>query len=139
LQRAALRAAAERVIVGGQMRVSISRGVRGSEIDSAIPGRYSGLPDAVIRRNERLTVLVFPDDHVVTSSDVARALKRLNDDGDTAVAFMGDATVEALTAFQGAGVRTFSLRSFGWTDERYAAIRQPRSHDRDRGPGGLPK
>jgi hypothetical protein len=121
------------------MRVSISRGIRGSEIDDAIPGRYHGLADTVTRRSKGLTVLAFPDEHVVTSSDVARALKRLKDDGRGVVAFMGDATVEALAALRSAAIRAFTLRSFGWTDERYAAIRQPRSHQRDRGPGGFPK
>jgi ABC-type sugar transport system substrate-binding protein len=86
-----------------------------------------------------LTLLSFPDDHVVTSSDAARALKRLGGKGDDVVAFMGDATVEALAALRDAGARTFTLRSFGWTDEGYASVRQPLSHGRDRGPGGLPK
>lgn len=121
------------------MRVSISRGVAGSKIDSAISGRYVGLADTVVRRSERLTVLAFPDEHVVTSSDVARALKRLRDERGDVVAFMGDATVEALADLREASIRAFTLRSFGWTEERYAAIRQPRSHERDRGPGGLPK
>ena len=121
------------------MRVSISRGIRGSEIDDAVPGRYHGLADAAARRSDGLTVLAFPEDHVVTSSDIARALKRLKKVGCEVVAFMGDATVEALAALRSADIRAFTVRSFGWTDERYAAIRQPRSHERDRGPGGLPK
>jgi hypothetical protein len=121
------------------MRVSIVRGISGSEIDSAVSGRYVGLADAAARQSKRLTVMAFPDEHVVTSSDVTRALKRLNGERSDVVAFMGDATIEALAALRGASVRAFTLRSFGWTDERYAAIRQPRSHERDRGPGGLPK
>lgn len=80
-------------------------------------------------------MLSFPDNHVVTSADAARALGRLPT-GTAAVAFMGDATVEAQAAFQAAGVRTFTLRSFGWTDARYAQIRQPSDHARDRGPHG---
>ena len=51
---------------------------------------------------------------------------------------MGDATVEALASLRAAGIKTFTLRSFGWTDERYRAIRQPRSHARDRDPGDFP-
>jgi hypothetical protein len=82
--------------------------------------------------------MVFPYAHVVTSSDVTRALKRVKDERGV-VAFMGDATVEATAALRASGIRVFTLRSFGWTDERYAAIRQPRSHERDRGRGGLPK
>jgi hypothetical protein len=121
------------------MRVSISRGIRGSEIDDAIPGRYQGLADTAARQSESLTVLAFPDEHVVTSSDVARALKRLKNAGEDVVAFMGDATIEALAALRSAAIRAFHLRSFGWTDERYAVIRQPGPHERDRGPGGFPK
>lgn len=97
------------------------------------------MADTAARRRKHLTLLAFPDEQVVTSSDVARALKRLGDTRDDLVAFMGDATVEALAALREASIRAFALRSFGWTDERYAAIRQPRSHERDRGPGGLPK
>lgn len=121
------------------MRVSILRGIRGSEIDRASPARYHGLADAAVRRSERLTVLVFPDAHVVTSADVVRAMKRLNPSRDEVVAFMGDATVEAWAALRAAGARGFTLRSFGWTDERYAAVRQPSAHARDRGSGGFPK
>jgi hypothetical protein len=121
------------------MRVSISHGIRGSEIDDAVPGRYRGLADTIVRRSEALTLLVFPDEQVVTSPDVARALNRVKKQGGDVIAFMGDATVEALAALRSATVRAFTVRSFGWTDERYHAIRQPHSHDRDRGPGGLPK
>jgi hypothetical protein len=55
------------------------------------------------------------------------------------VTFMTDATVEALDAFRAATVRAFTLRSFCWTDERYAPIRQLLSHERARGPGEFPK
>ena len=107
----------------GRMRVSISHGVRGSEIDAAIPSRYHGLADTAARRIDALTILAFPDEQVVTSSDVARALKRVNRKSGTVVAFMGDATVEALAVLRSVAIRTFTLRSFGWTDDRYAAVR----------------
>lgn len=121
------------------MRVAIARGIKGSEIDKAVPKRYSGVADLAVRRIPRLTVLSFPDAHVATSADVIRALKRLGKGNEAAVAFMGDATIEALKALRGADVRSFTLRSFGWTDERYSRIRQPTSHDRDRDPGGRPR
>jgi hypothetical protein len=122
------------------MRVKIPRGIKGDEIDSPLPKRYSGLADPAVRRSQRLDVLSFPDSHVATSADVFRALQRLGDiRGTTVAAFMGDATVEALAALHAAGVQTFTLRSFGWTDDRYARIRQPTSHDVDREPGGRPK
>jgi len=121
------------------MRFSISRKIPGPDLEAALPKRYSGLTDATTRRRRQLTLLAFPDDHVVTSADAARALKRLEGKGDDVVAFMGDATTEALASLRGAGARVFTLRSFGWTDARYAAIRHPPSHERDRGPGGRPK
>src|SRR4051794_19355676 len=105
------------------MRFSIGRGILGSDIDSAVPKRYAGVADSATRRRRGLTVLCFPDNHVVTSSDASRALKRVGGKGDEIVAFMGDATVEALVALREAGARAFTLRSFGWTDERYASVR----------------
>ena len=122
------------------MRVKIARGIRGAEIDKALPKRYAGVADAAVRRSTRLEVLSFPDAHVATSADVSRALQRLGTTrGAVVAAFMGDATVEALASLRAAGIKTFTLRSFGWTDERYRAIRQPQSHARDRGTGGLYK
>ncbi len=59
------------------MRFSIARGISGLDVDHALPKRYSGVADAATRRRQRLTLLSFPDEHVVTSSDAARALKRL--------------------------------------------------------------
>jgi len=121
------------------MRVSIARGIAGSEMDRALPKRYAGVADAATRRRPRLTLLSFPDNHVVTSSDAARALGRVSETADEVVAFMSDGTAEALAALREAGARVFQLRSFGWTDEQYASIRQPRSHERDRDPGGRPR
>jgi len=70
------------------MRFSIARGISGSDIDDALPKRYSGVADAATRRRRGLTLLSFPDNHVVTSSDAARALKRLGGKADELVAFM---------------------------------------------------
>ena len=106
------------------MRASIKRGVRGAEIERAIPRRYAGIADPVARRADQLTVVVFPDDGVVTSADVARVARRISGAKDHGIAFVGEATVEALVALAACGVRCFALRSFGWTDERYRAIRQ---------------
>lgn len=97
------------------------------------------MADALVRRSERLDVLVFSDAHVVTSTDIARALKRLGTVEGLMVAFMGDATAEALTALSDVGARFFTLRAHGWTDARYAAIRQPTPRDRDCERGGYPK
>jgi hypothetical protein len=116
------------------MRVRILRGIAGSAVDDALPARYRGLADSSARRHRQLTVLLFPDRHVATSADAARALGRLDADREATVAFMRDATVEALNAFQAAAVRTFTLRSFGWTDERYANVRQPKPRERDKAP-----
>jgi hypothetical protein len=122
------------------MRIKIARGIRGAEIDKALPKRYAGVASAAVRRLTGLEVLSSPDSYVVTSADVSRTLQRLGTSrGASVVAFMYDATVEALAALRAAGVKTFTLRSSGWSDERYRAIRQTRSHEHDRGPGGLPK
>jgi hypothetical protein len=45
------------------------------------------------------------------------------------VVFAGDVTAEATETLHGIGATVLTLRSFGWTDERYWAIRQPKSHD----------
>jgi CO/xanthine dehydrogenase Mo-binding subunit len=121
------------------MRVKVARGIQGRQIDKALPKRYAGLADETARRAAKLDVLLFSDARVVTSADAARALKRLGDVGKTALAFVHEATVEALAAFQAAGVRVFAVHSFGWTDERYRKVRQPNPHARDRGPGGFPR
>jgi hypothetical protein len=118
------------------MRVAIARGIEGAEIDGALPKRYVGLADAATRRSSNLTVLCFTERHVVTSADVARALRRLDDPQGDVVAFMGEGTVEAIAALRAAGARSFALRSFGWTDERYASIRQPRPRTVNRERGG---
>ena len=41
----------------------------------------------------------------------------------------GDATEEAKAALRALGATVLTLRSFGWTDESYRRIRQPKSHD----------
>jgi hypothetical protein len=109
--------------------------VAGARIDQAIPTRYRGIADAAIRGRAQLTVLSFSDDHVVTSNDVARAVRRLGASADPLVAFAHDATVEAVTALRALGASIITLRSFGWTDERYRRIRQPKSHDEPFGSG----
>jgi hypothetical protein len=119
------------------MRAAILRAIKGSEIDKALPKRYFGIADSGVRRTEFLDILAFPDAHVVTFADLSRALKRLGTGRNLAiVAFMGDATAEARSLLSDIGARCFSLRAFGWTEERYAAIRQPKSHEQDRRKGG---
>ena len=122
------------------MRASILKSIKGSEIDKALPKRYFGIADAAIRREQHVDVLVFSAQHVATSADMARALKRLSNNSQNPIAaFMEDATNEALALLATAGGRPFTLRAFGWTDARYAAIRQPTPRERDRGQGGWPK
>jgi len=111
------------------MRASIRQGVVGAGIDQAVPKRYRGMADASIRGGARLTVLSFSDDHVVTANDVARVIRRLGRSEDPIVAFAGDATEEAKGALRAIGAVILTLRSFGWTDETYRRIRQPKSHD----------
>ena len=50
------------------MRFSIARGISGRDLEAALPKRYAGLTDAATRRRQRLTLVAFPDSHVVTSS-----------------------------------------------------------------------
>lgn len=122
------------------MRATILKSIRGSEIDKALPKRYFGIADTGLRREQHVDALVFSANHVATSADIARALKRLGPHGENPIAaFMEDATAEALELLSNAGARPFTLRAFGWTDARYAAIRQPTPRERDRGPGGWPK
>jgi hypothetical protein len=121
------------------MRASILKAIKGSDIDRAVPKRYFGMADLVVRRSGRLDVIVFSDAHVVTSADLARALKRVGTVDGLLVVFMGDATAEVLAAVVDAGGRHFTLRAHGWTDARYAAIRQPTPHARDRERGGFSK
>ena len=121
------------------MRASILRAIKGSDIDKALPKRYFGVADSVVRRSDRVDVIAFSDAHVVTSTDIARAFKRMGTVDGLLVVFMGDATAEALAAVAEAGGRPFTLRAYGWTDARYAAIRQPTPHARDRERGGFPK
>lgn len=121
------------------MRIVITRGIDGSEIDHAVPKRYWGVADAAVRRLPRVTALLFPETYVATSSDVFCALSRIAGTKAPAVAFLFDATAEALAALQTAGVRAFTLHAHGWTDESYRRVRQPTPRERDRGPGGFPK
>lgn len=121
------------------MRIAIARGIKGSEIDHAVPKRYLGVADVAVRRLPRLTALLFPETYVATSSDIDRALARIADMKDPAVAFLFDATAEALDTLESAGIRVFTLHAHGWTDESYRRSRQPASGERNRGPGGFPK
>jgi hypothetical protein len=119
------------------MHAAIRKGVKGSEIDSALPKRYVGVTDASVRRQDVLDVLVFSEAHVVTSADVSRALRRLGTERDAmVVAFAGDVTAEARSLLSDIGGRCFSLRTFGWTEEMYAGLRERKSHERDRSKGG---
>jgi hypothetical protein len=86
-----------------------------------------------------VTALLFPETYVATSSDIDRALSRIRETNAPAVAFLFDATAEALGALQAAGIRAFTLHAYGWTDESYRRIRQPTPHERDRGRGGFAK
>jgi hypothetical protein len=52
------------------MRVSISHGVRGSEIDAALTSRYHGLADTAARRTDTLTILAYLT--VQTESEVLK-------------------------------------------------------------------
>jgi hypothetical protein len=84
-----------------------------------------------------LDLLVVSDAHVVTDADLSRALKRLGAGRELPIAaFMGDATAEARSLLSDIGARCFTLRAFGWTEERYTAIRQPKPHTEDRAKGG---
>jgi hypothetical protein len=79
------------------MRASILKSIRGSEIDKALPKRYFGVADTALRREQHVDALVFSSNHVATSADIARALKRLGPHGGNPIAaFMEDATAEAL-------------------------------------------
>ena len=111
------------------MRAVIRRNVVGSDVDQAVAARYAGLANGRVRDRAHITVLAFPDAHVVTSADVVRALKRLGETEEPIVVFAGDVTTEANETLRRIGATIFTLRTFGWTDERYRAIRQPKSHD----------
>ena len=92
-----------------------------------LPPRFRSCVDVGVLGKDAVDLVVFEpgEGHVVTSSDLRRALARRGTPQARLVAIGYDFTEEARAAVDAQGGLLFSERSFfGWTDERWHAVKQ---------------
>ncbi len=116
------------------MKFQVLRNVPAESLTSRVrPAFRDRIP--VIRPDDMACTLIvfrFQRDEkasgVVTSNAVKQALNRLGDvPNQRILAFAGDFTQEARALLKENRIEAVTLTYFGWTDERYAAIRNPNS------------
>lgn len=120
------------------MTVAVMHDIPLDDISQALPPKYRGAPLPVGLDAGVYTVLVLETGQVVVSSQLLkRALRKakiiLSAPAHLVVCGY-DFTADVREAIAQVGAVAVSERDFHWTDERYRAIRQPKSHEKDDDP-----
>jgi hypothetical protein len=108
-------------------RATTQRSVSPDAMLKRLPPRLRVCVDVGVLGQEPVDLVVFEtgEGHVVTSKDLQKALAQRAESGARLVAVGYDFTEEARALVDAQGGLLFSERSFfGWTDERWNAVRQ---------------
>lgn len=101
----------------------VLRVTSGEKLAAAIPGVYRPLVTSAMRRAGACTVLVF-DEGVARIRQAQEAVAELSAGTDSVLAFAGDMTDEARAFLEERSVRVYTLRVFGWTENRHPITRR---------------
>ena len=107
-------------------RATTQRSVDPDAVLKRLPPRFRSYVDVSAVGKDTVDLVVFEpgEGHVVTSKDLQKALARRGESQARLVAVGYDFTQEARAAVDAQGGLLFSERSYGWTDERWHAVRQ---------------
>lgn len=88
-----------------------------------LPARYVSLVDKNYNK-EIVTLVCFPADQIaITSKNVEKALKKINNQNVTVLYFARCFTLEAIKIINEKNGAAFALIEFPWTDDSYNQIR----------------
>jgi hypothetical protein len=108
-------------------RATTQRSVKPDAVLQRLPKRLRSCVDVGALGEGPVDLVVFEtgEGHVVTSKDLDKALEPRADSNARLVVVGYDFTEEARASVDGQGGLVFSERSFfGWTDERWHAVKQ---------------
>ena len=108
------------------MKAKIYRKLAWEKLNKLIPKRFHGKEILIPQDKDIFSAIIFPfdDKHVVLSSDVEKALKKLSIYEDEHIVFLAsNVTLEASAAIEARSATLLRLRDFFWTDEGFLKTR----------------
>lgn len=110
------------------LKPQISRGVPATDVPKKVPGEFKDLIKAGRLDSHIYTVVSFSgmkgnSTSIVDSKTLTKALKKCEADSNRIIVVAHDFTLETRTLMEDKGIIAIFKSDFGWTDERWAYIR----------------
>jgi len=110
------------------LKPQISRGVPATDVPKKVPGEFKDLIKTGRLDSPLYTVVSFPgmkgnSTSIVDSKTLTKAIKKCEAVSDRIIVVAHDFTLEARTLMVEKGIIAIFKSDFGWTDERWAYIR----------------
>jgi hypothetical protein len=110
------------------LKPQISTDVPAADVPKKVSGEFKGLVKIASLANQDYTVVSFPgmrghSTSIIDSKTLTKALKKTSPTSQKIIVVAHDFTVEAREIMKTEEIMPIFERDFGWTDERWAYIR----------------
>lgn len=110
------------------LKPQISTGVPADGVSKRVSGEFKALINTARLENQDYTVVSFPgmrghSTSIIDSKTLIKALNKITPALQKIIVVAHDFTVEAREIMETKGIIAIFERDFGWTDERWAYIR----------------
>jgi hypothetical protein len=111
------------------LKAQISHGVYAADVPKKVPGEFRDLIKSGRLDSPIYTVVSFPgmrghSTSIVDSKTLTKALNKFEATPEKVIVVAHDFTLEARTIMEEKGIIPIFKSDFGWTDERWAYIRE---------------